>query len=173
MCWKVVTPQETKKQTRMVSALGEWIATWGSSGLFGIASSEGSFAPMQTGVHAPDWLAAGWERYWNGKTFDVCLCTEKIPSVSTAAVWNTVLAVSFGETLSYVSSKCSQPGQGASTSTMVKFMIFFVRRVPSGRDQDMSTLYIPGTSIPAMAMFPAWSAALSTPSATPHTAENS
>ncbi len=122
MCWKVVTPQETKKQTRMVSALGEWIATWGSSGLFGIASSEGSFAPMQTGVHAPDWLAAGWERYWNGKTFDVCLCTEKIPSVSTAAVWNTVLAVSFGETLSYgeVAVRSGIPGGARAVGAIMR-----------------------------------------------------
>ncbi len=142
MCWKVVTPQETKKQTRMVSALGEWIATWGSSGLFGIASSEGSFAPMQTGVHAPDWLAAGWERYWNGKTFDVCLCTEKIPSVSTAAVWNTVLAVSFGETLSYgeVAVRSGIPGGARAVGAIMRanpWALFLPCHSVIGKDGSM------------------------------------
>jgi methylated-DNA-[protein]-cysteine S-methyltransferase len=77
---------------------------------------------MQTGVHAPDWLAAGWERYWNGKTFDVCLCTEKIPSVSTAAVWNTVLAVSFGETLSYgeVAVRSGIPGGARAVGAIMR-----------------------------------------------------
>lgn len=122
MYWKVVMPQETKMQTRLVSGLGEWIATWGASGLFGMASADGSLAPIQTSVHAPDWLIVAWERFWNGENFDVCLCTEKKPSVTTAAVWNTVLALSFGKTLSYgeVAGRSGIPGGARAVGAIMR-----------------------------------------------------
>jgi methylated-DNA-[protein]-cysteine S-methyltransferase len=122
MYWKVVIPQETKMQTLMVSALGEWIATWGPSSLFGMASSDGGLATEQKVVRAPEWLITGWERYWNGETFEISLCTEIKPSVTTAAVWKTVLAISFGETLSYgeVALRSGIPGGARAVGAIMR-----------------------------------------------------
>ena len=122
MNWKVALPGEKKKHTRLFSSYGEWTATWGTSGLFRLASAKGSLTPMQNGEPVPDWLVVGWERYWNGEHFDVCLCTEKKPSITTAAVWNTVLELSFGETLSYaeVAVRSGIPGGARAVGAIMR-----------------------------------------------------
>jgi len=122
MNWKVVMPGETKRHTRLVCSFGEWIATWGASGLFSLASADGSLAPTQSCEPGPDWLIVGWERYWNGEPFDFCLCTEKKPCMTTEAVWNTVFALSFGETLSYgeVAVRSGIPGGARAVGAIMR-----------------------------------------------------
>jgi methylated-DNA-[protein]-cysteine S-methyltransferase len=118
----MVIPGEKKRHTRLVSSLGEWIATWGTSGLFSLALAEGNRVSINSFEPGPDWLHLGWGRYWNGEEFDASLCTEKQPAFTTAAVWKTVLAIPFGETLSYgeVAVRSGIPGAARAVGAIMR-----------------------------------------------------
>lgn len=122
MNWKVVMPVEQTRQTRLVSPFGDWIATWGNAGLFSLALADGNRVSMNSSQPGPDWLHLGWGRYWKGEEFDACLCTEKQPTLTTSAVWKTVLAIPFGETLSYgeVAFRSGIPGAARAVGAIMR-----------------------------------------------------
>ena len=100
MHWELVTANEPKQSARFASSLGEWLVLWGESGIYAIAScSEGNAAG--DAEKAPRWIERAWKAYWRGEEPDVVLCSSRKPTAITAAVWETVLKIPFGKTLSY------------------------------------------------------------------------
>lgn len=119
--WKVVHPGSEKKFSRLSSPLGDWFALWGSFGLFGLGlGREGLVQEMEE--PAPVWLKAAWTAFWNGEVLDVNLCTERRVTPTTGNVWNTVLALSFGETLSYgeVAVRSGIPGGARAVGSIMR-----------------------------------------------------
>ena len=100
MHWELVTANEPKQSARFASSLGEWLVLWGESGIYAIAScSEGNAAG--DAEKAPRWIERAWKAYWRGEEPDVVLCSSRMPTATTAAIWETVLRIPFGKTLSY------------------------------------------------------------------------
>ena len=100
MHWELVTANEPKQASRLASSLGEWLVLWGKSGIYGIASCSDEGAPG-VAANAPRWLERAWKTFWRGEELDIALCTGKKPTAITEAVWETVLKIPFGKTLSY------------------------------------------------------------------------
>jgi methylated-DNA-[protein]-cysteine S-methyltransferase len=121
MNWKVIELSEDKKSAILSSPNGEWVATWGRSGLFGLKRNE-SVPTEHLRAEVPDWLATAWDHFWEGKAFDGRLCLERQPSVMTAAVWRIVLDIPFGKTLTYgeVAAKAGSPHGARAVGSIMR-----------------------------------------------------
>lgn len=100
MIWRYCDFREEKKEVPLHAPKGTWLATYGESGLYRLVALEKSYEPIG-GSGCPKWLETAWNAFWDGKPFEVNLCTEKKPSPSTAAVWKVVLGIPFGTTRTY------------------------------------------------------------------------
>lgn len=100
MEWRVTEHTESKNFGVLSSLGGEWVATWGKSGLYRL-QRKGSVPAEHLGVKIPVWLETAWGLFWEGKPFDGRLCIEKPPSLTTATVWRVVLHIPYGKTMTY------------------------------------------------------------------------
>lgn len=119
--WKVVNPGSEKKCSRLSGPVGDWFALWGNSGLFGLGVYRENLVP-ELEEPVPAWLDSAWTGYWNGATHDIELCTERRVSVTTGLVWNNVLAIPFGKTLTYgeVAVRSGIPGGARAIGSIMR-----------------------------------------------------
>lgn len=122
MKWIVVSPGEKKQWALLVSPMGKWAALWGKTGLFKLESALGGSFPEKGDGPAPAWLEKAWEQFWDGESFEARLCTEKKVPMTTAGVWDIVLGIPFGATLSYgeVAVRAGIPGGARAVGSIMR-----------------------------------------------------